>query len=168
MKKLSPPPITGITIDDKIQLEDSFATLVDSINQTIKQYYPTGIFNYKPNTSDTKGLSVIVEMSNEWKPNYNWCVGQVNSKKNLTYDMEKNLLSLIQTQTTTSTDTTKTTTTAPSDSSSSSSSSSSSGWQGREAFVQAAYGGGIAQDIQKAGEKALAEEVKRMKNLMTL
>jgi hypothetical protein len=166
MKKLSAPPITGITIDEKIQLEDSFATLVDSINQKIKENYEKSIFsfNYKPNSSDTKGLSVIVEMPNEWKSNYKWCVDQVNTNKNLTYDMEKNLLSLTQTQTTTPADTTKTTTAAPS----TSNSSSSSGWQGREAFVSAAYGGGIAQDIQKASEKALAEEVKRMKNLMTL
>ena len=70
MIKLSTPSVTGITIDDKIQLEDSFAKMVDNINQWIKQYYPNGVFNYKPNSSDTKGLSVIVEMVNEWKRKY--------------------------------------------------------------------------------------------------
>ena len=167
MIKLSTPSVTGITIDDKIQLEDSFAKMVDNINQWIKQYYPNGVFNYKPNSSDTKGLSVIVEMVNEWKPNYKWVVDQVNkTTKNLTYDQDKNLLSLTQPTTpTTSTDTTTTTTAAPS-----TSSSSSGGYADPATDEEEAYGG-IAKTIASKGQSAieeLTEEVRRIKKLMIL
>lgn len=173
MKKLSPPSVTGITIDEKIQLDDTFAGIVDTINQWIKQYYPTGVFNYKPNTNDNTGLSVLVEMVNEWKQNYKWVVDQVNkTTKNLNYDLDKNLLSLKKTEeaktTTSTTDTTKTSSTDTSDSSSTSSSSGS--YADPNTYKEVAYGG-IAKTIASKGQSAiegLREEVKRIKKLMTL
>lgn len=167
MTKLSPPnkALTGITIEDTINLEDSFARIISNniINDKILNYYPYNpiIIKFKPNSRDTKGLSVIVDVADAWKKHFNYIFKEVNKvTKNLTYNMEKNLLSLTQPTTSTtstpSTDTTKTTIAAPTDTSSS-----------FEVPLSAAYGGGVGA-IVDAGTKAIAEQVKRMKSLMKL
>lgn len=136
MKKLSKEGVaTGITIDDKIQLDDTFADHIDKINQSLKQYYSGITLSYKPNTSDTSGLSVIADMSTEWKPNFKWVFDTINRTiKSLTYDQDKNLLSFTKPQTTTGTTTTSSTDT--SDSSTTSSSSSTYSQEEKHLFKQ--------------------------------
>lgn len=167
MKKLSPPnkALTGITIDDTIKLEDSFARIISDniINDKILTYPPYNpiIINFKPNSSDTKGLSVIVDVGEAWKKQFNYIVNEVNKvTKNLTYNMEKNLLSLTQPTTSIpSTDTTKTTTVAPTD-------DTSSSYKGVSAAQ--AYGGPVVDTLVTAATNAITEQVKRMKSLMKL
>lgn len=179
----NPQDFTGVTIDTTIKVDDTLASHINELFNEIKANYNptyTGLtLSITKNTNDSKGISVVLNTS--WSEQVRWVVANKLNDK-LSFDTSNGMLSLKQTQSDNSTtkETEKSTTSTETKSSSDSSSSSGGGggYGDRKTYVNLAYGGQHVDTIAKSGEKALekielgdkksvAEEIKRMKKLIS-